>query len=339
MKVSILIPCYNEELTIERCLLSCINQSRPADEIIVVDDSSTDGTMSVLRQYEEYITIVQTSQNTGNKSYAQEFGLRFVTGDVFVTTDGDSMLHRDFIKIIEADMKDDSIAAVAGYVKSLKYNWITASRALDYAISQNIDKLAQDYVGFIFVIPGTAGAFRTSVFRDKIFFSHDTITEDLDFTYRLNKMGLKIKYDRSAICFTQDPPTFKAYVNQMRRWFGGGWQNFEKHVAIPERPGMALELSLIYGEGLAYSVILFVLPILNLYLAFYVFLLYCSIILLLGLFASIKEKRPDLMLALPGYIFLKFVNSYVFLEQFIREIILGQKNLKWFKPGRVKTKL
>lgn len=337
MKISILIPCYNEEFTIERCLLSCINQTRLADEIIVVDDSSTDDTLNILKKFAGYIKIVQTSKNTGNKSYAQEHGLQFVTGDVFVTTDGDTMLNRNFVKIIEKEMADDSVSAIAGYVKSLKYNWITASRALDYAISQNLDKLAQDYMNFIFVIPGAAGAFRTKVFKEKIPFSHDTLTEDLDFTYRLHKMNHKIKYVRSAICYTQDPSSLRAYTNQMRRWFGGGWQNLQKHFGPPNSLGMALELSLIYVEGLTYSLMMFLMPLINLYIAFYIFLIYCAIIVCLAIFGSIKEKRPDLLLAVPGYILLKYVNAWVFAEQFFKEIILRKKNLKWFKPERVKT--
>jgi cellulose synthase/poly-beta-1,6-N-acetylglucosamine synthase-like glycosyltransferase len=335
MKISILIPCYNEELTIERCVRSCLAQTRCADQIVVVDDCSKDNTAKVLKKFKGLVKVVKTPKNTGGKSHAQEYGLQFVTGDVFIATDGDTVLQNDFVELVEKDMKDKSVTAVAGYVRSLKYNWITACRAMDYAISQNIDKLAQDYINFIFVIPGAAGAFRTKVFKKKMVFTHDTITEDLDFTYRLHKMGYKIKYNRKAICYTQDPTTLKAYINQMRRWFGGGWQNLIKHIAIPEKPGMAFELSLIYTEGLVFSVLLFVLPIINLYLAIMLLGIYCVILSCLSVFASVKERRPDFILVLPCYVFIKYVNAWVFLEQFIKEVIMGRKNLVWFKPDRV----
>lgn len=336
MKISILIPCYNEELTVEKCIVSCLNQTRPADEIIAIDDSSSDKTPEILKKFKDKIKIVKTPQNTGNKSHAQEYGLQFITGDICICTDADTLLHKDFVKNIEKEMSDESVSAVAGYVKSQKHNWVTASRALDYAISQNIDKVAQAYIGFIFVIPGAAGAFRTKIFKEKISFTHDTITEDLDFTYKLNKMGLKIKYSRKAICYTQDPPTLNAYINQMRRWFGGGWQNIKKHIMVPNSPGMAMELSLIYIEGLVYSFTILILPIINLYLSVYIFLVYFSVLMCVAIFGAYKEKRPDLLLALPGYIFLRFVNAYIFIEQFIKEIILRKKNLAWFKPDRIK---
>lgn len=339
MRISILIPCYNEELTIEKCLFSCLNQTRRADEIIVVDDSSTDKTPEILEKFGSFIKVVRTQKNTGNKSYAQEYGLQFVTGDIFIATDGDTILQKDFIETIEKDMQDNFVASVAGYVKSLKNNWITSCRALDYAIGQNIDKVAQDCMNVIFIVPGAAGAFRTNIFREKIKFDHDTLTEDLDFTYRLHKAGCKIKFNKKAICYTQDPATLKEYINQMRRWFCGGWQNLLKHFASVKSPRMVLELSFIYIEGLFFSALTIVLPFINLLLAVKLFLIYSIMIVALALYGSIKEKRFDALLYLPGYLFLKYINALVFIEQFIKEIILKKKNLVWFKPQRTEINL
>ncbi len=336
LKISILIPCYNEELTIEKCVLSCLDQTRPADQIVVVDDSSADGTPQILKKFGDKIQVVKTPKNTGNKSYAQEYGLQLITGDFFIATDGDTILDKNFIKIMEQDMQSDSITAVCGYVKSLPYNWLTACRGLDYTINQNIDKLAQDYLDSLFVIPGVAGAFRTKTFKEKIKFSHDTVTEDLDFTYVLHESGCKIKYDRKAICYTQDPTTLKSYINQMRRWFGGGWQNLSKHFRLPRNPGMAFELTLIYAEGLVYSFVMFFLPLVNISFALVLLAIYSAIIGGLAVYAAIKEKRIDFITAIPAYIFLKYVNAWVFMEQFLKEVILKKKNLAWYKPDRVK---
>lgn len=336
MKISILIPCYNEELAIEKCLFSCLNQSRRADQIIVVDDCSTDKTPEILKKFENQITVVTTPKNTGNKSYAQEYGLSFIKGDYFITTDGDTLLDRDFIKIIEKDLQNKKTVAVSGYVKSIKHNWLTSCRGLDYSINQNIDKLAQYYLDSIFVIPGVAGAFKTNVFKEKIKFGHDTITEDLDFTYLLHELGYSIKYNRDAVCYTQDPADLKSYINQMRRWFGGGWQNLSKHFKTPQKAGMAFELPMIYAEGLIYSFVMFLMPLINLYFAVVLFVIYCFIVLSLSVYASFKEKRADFIAAIPLYIFIKYVNAYIFIEQFLKEVILKKKNLVWYKPERIK---
>lgn len=337
MKITLLVPCWNEEKSLEKSIASWLNQTRPFNEIVVVNDASTDNTLKILTKYKDKIKIVTAPKRFGNKSHAQEHGLQFVTGTVIVTTDGDTQLDKNFCKRIEIDFKDPKVAAVAGYVRSLKYNWLTACRAMDYVVGNNIDKLAQSYIGYVFVIPGAAAAFKTSVFKKHIGFDHDTVTEDLDFTYKLHKKNQKILYDRKAICLTQDPPNLDSYVNQMRRWYGGGWQNLKKHITMPNRPGMALELTLIYGEGLIFSMLLFIVPFLNFAYAVAFTGLYSITFLALAIYASLKEKRYEFLIILPVYIFLKYVNAYVFLEQFVKEIVLQKKNLTWYTPERVQT--
>ena len=126
MTISVLIPCYNEEKTIRACLESVLLQTRPADQIVVVNDGSTDGTAAILDEYRTRAIVVRTPLNTGNKSYAQEYGLQFVSGDIFVTTDADTLLSPDFLERIEKDFENPRVEAVAGYVRSMKNNWLTA---------------------------------------------------------------------------------------------------------------------------------------------------------------------------------------------------------------------
>lgn len=338
MKVSVLIPCHNEEKSIYKCVRSCLNQTRPADEIIVVNDGSTDKSSQILKRFGRKIIVIDIFPATGNKSYAQEKGLSYITGDVFVAIDGDSIMEKNLIKRIEEDFQDEKIAAVGGYVRSLKYNWLTACRAYEYAIGQNIHKQAQSSLGYIFVIPGAAGAFRTEIFKKFVRFDHDTITEDLDFTYKLHQNNLKIKYDRKAIVFTQDPNNLSSYINQVRRWYGGGWQNLLKHLSanLLSHPGRSLELALIYSEGLIYSSLFFIIPIINFFWALKMYLLLLTIVLLETIYAAFKEKRADLLIVPFVYPLILYINGYVFLEQFAREVIFKKKNLVWFQPERVK---
>src|SRR3989344_7534350 len=109
MKISILIPCYNEELMIERCVFSCHNQTRKPDEIVIINDCSTDRTLDILKKFGDNVKVITTPHNMGNKSYAQEYGMEFITGDIFITTDGDTVLDKHFVERIEKDMQDPSI--------------------------------------------------------------------------------------------------------------------------------------------------------------------------------------------------------------------------------------
>lgn len=336
MRISVLVPCYNEEKALEATILSCLHQSRPFDEIVFVDDSSTDGTPEILKRYSEHIIWHKTPCNTGNKSSAQEFGLRFITGDVFVTTDGDSMLDYHFCEEIERTFLETKAFAVVGYVKSVPHNWLTLCRAFEYSIGQNIHKLAQSYLSFVFVMPGVASAFQTKTFIDKIGFDHDTITEDLDFTYKMHEHNLTIEFNRNAVCYTQDPVTLRDYINQMRRWFGGGWQNLRKHYRIAfTKPSRALELSVAYAEGLTFSLIMFILPFLNPLLWLGSLAAFVFVSFIFASYAAYLEQRPAIALAAIPFALLVYINGYIYLEQFVKEIILRQKNLVWFKPERV----
>ena len=344
MRISILIPAHNEELSIAACVQSCLNQSRMPDEIIVVNDGSTDRTGEILAAFKEDITnvygnlisVVTIPVATGSKSYAQEYGLKFITGDIFIATDGDTVLHHDFVKYIEEDFRDESVSAIAGYVRSMKYNWLTACRAVEYVIGQNIHKLAQHHINFLFVISGAAGAFRTKDFFKYIPFGHDTLTEDLDFTYWFHERGLKVSYDTRVVAFTQDPVNIPSYINQIRRWFGGGWQCLIKHRELVFRePRVAFEISLMYGENIAFSILLFLLPFLSLsYFAFFIFM-YLAVGHILAVFAAWKEKRLELIFVPILYLFLTYINAYIFLEQMVRVVFLRQNKLDWFHPKRV----
>lgn len=337
LTISLLVPCYNEETSLESSIISCLNQTRPFDQLVFVDDASKDRTPEILAKFANRITAVRTPQNTGNKSSAQEYGLTFVTGDILVTTDGDTLLHPRFVEEIEKDFADSEVTAVAGYVNSLPYNWLTLCRAFYYIVGQNLHKVAQNYLNYIFVMPGCASAFRTEIFRTVCTFDHDTITEDLDFTYKLHRNDHKIIYNQNAITYTQDPTTLHGYMHQMRRWYSGGWQNLVKHFSfvVVSHPIRAIELSLIYIEGLAFSSLLLITPFLNLYISLYIMIGYMVVVLIFAAWAAWMGRRPAILLAPIPYLFLIYINAYLFMETFILEIVIRRKTLIWFKPQRV----
>lgn len=335
MRISVLIPCHNEEKSIRKCVESCLNQTRKFDEIVVVNDGSTDKSGEILATFGNAIKVITIPKATGNKSHAQERGLKKVTGDIFVATDGDTLLDAGFAQAVEIGMADEKIVALGGYVKSLPYNWLTACRAFEYCVGQNLHKLAQSYINFMFVIPGAAGAFRTKEFKKHIKFDHDTLTEDLDFTYKFHKLGLKIGYTRDAICWTQDPASLSQYINQIRRWYGGGFQCLRKHWTVIKSPAVAFELSLLYVEGMISSFIMFVLPFINFYMGLVAFISYIISCMVFALWFAVKDKRWDLLYVPFIYFFLVLINAYILFEQFGKEMLMNKKNLVWFHPERV----
>jgi cellulose synthase/poly-beta-1,6-N-acetylglucosamine synthase-like glycosyltransferase len=335
MKISILIPCHNEEKSIKACVQSCLDQTRVPDQILVVNDGSTDKSGELLASFGDKIEVLMIPVATGNKSYAQERGLEHITGDIFIATDGDTLLDPKLVQIAEETFDEQKdIVAICGYVKSLKYNWLTACREIEYVIGQTLFKVAQGYLDAIFVIPGCAGAFHTKTFKKVIRFDHDTLTEDLDFTYKFHRLGLRIAYAQGMIAYTQDPDTLSSYINQMRRWYAGGWQNLRKHFHILKKPNNSFQLSVSYIEGFIFSVALFIAPFFNIRFYEYFIVPFLTFVLLLGGLSAIMRKRWDLFFYSPTYFVLVFINAYIFLEQFWFEIVQKRSNLVWFQPKR-----
>jgi cellulose synthase/poly-beta-1,6-N-acetylglucosamine synthase-like glycosyltransferase len=250
-----------------------------------------------------------------------------VTGDIVITTDADTLLHPDFIKHMIVEFKNKEVVACAGYVKSIKHNWLTSCRQLEYLIGQEVHKYAQSDINALFVIPGCASAFRTKVFKKHISFDHDTLTEDLDFTYKHHRKNLKIAYTKKAIAYTQDPASLKDYVSQLRRWYAGSWQNLIKHRQVLEKPNNALELSLIFGEGVIFPLLLVLALIFNIKVFMLYYLSYFAVVFLFAFYHAFKDKRWDLVLVSPIHLFVSFINYEVFIEQFVLEVLLNKNNL------------
>lgn len=97
-KVSIIIPAYNCESYITKCIDSLVAQTYPSIEILVVNDGSKDGTRSVLKRYQEKIIIID--QENGGVASARNAGLKHATGDFILFVDSDDYLDSDCVERI-----------------------------------------------------------------------------------------------------------------------------------------------------------------------------------------------------------------------------------------------
>ena len=102
MKVSIIIPAYNVENYIGRTLKSCVEQSYPDIEVVVVNDGSTDKTAEIINGFSD-VRIVKLTQNNQGVSAARNLGLQTATGEFCIFLDGDDWLETDAVKcLVEA---------------------------------------------------------------------------------------------------------------------------------------------------------------------------------------------------------------------------------------------
>ncbi len=111
MKISVVIPAYNEERYIGACLDALSRQSRPADEIIVVDNNSTDQTARIVASYKNVCLITEKQQGM---AHARNAGYSAAKGDIIARTDADCRPPPDWIATIEKRFSDVGVDAITG---------------------------------------------------------------------------------------------------------------------------------------------------------------------------------------------------------------------------------
>ncbi len=129
VKASVIIPVYNGENTIEKCILSLLKQSTPSDayEIIIVDDGSTDRTWDRLQRLKrdpdlsQRLVLIKHERNYG-KRVALASGVDLSTSEIIICIDSDSFVDQDAIKNLVQPFRDENVTAVCGHGKALNMN-------------------------------------------------------------------------------------------------------------------------------------------------------------------------------------------------------------------------
>lgn len=231
--VSIIVPCYNEELTLKNCIDSLITQTYDKYEIIIVDDGSKDRTLDVAQSLLHYEKIVVLSKPNGGKASALNYGIKHSRGNIVVCVDADSMFLRDTLLKLLEPFSNPHIAAVAGNVKVANRSKVLAkNQALEYIVGLNLQRRMFTNLDCVQVIPGAIGAFRKDIIQEVGGYSLDTIVEDMDLTVAISKMGYKIEYAGEAIAYTETPETYKDFYKQRYRWIYGTFEVINKYKSI-----------------------------------------------------------------------------------------------------------
>jgi cellulose synthase/poly-beta-1,6-N-acetylglucosamine synthase-like glycosyltransferase/peptidoglycan/xylan/chitin deacetylase (PgdA/CDA1 family) len=236
--VSVIVPAFNEEkvigLTVERIL-----ESDHRDlEVIVIDDGSQDRTAEVVRnRFGNDHRVVLLSIANGGKANALNVGLRHARGEIIVALDADTQFQRDTIARLVRWFADEKVGAVAGNAKvGNRTNMITRWQALEYIVAQNLERRALAALGTLTVIPGAVGAWRRSALLSMGGFRSDTLAEDQDLTIGMQEHGFQVRFDSSAIAWTEAPSTIRGLAKQRFRWAYGTLQCLWKYRHLTFNP-------------------------------------------------------------------------------------------------------
>ena len=253
--ISIIVPAYNEEVSIVACIKMLLEIDYDNFEIIVVNDGSKDNTlqeMSNAFDFEEkqfdgknlLITktikkvyfgknknLILIDKENGGKASALNYGLVYAKGEIIVIVDADTIIGRNAIKeIVKGFEVNEHVAAVAGNIKVRnRVNWITKCQALEYLIGIQVVRRAFDTFGSITVVPGALGAFKKACVSGTGAYEKETIVEDFDQTIKLLKAGLITQGSVKAVAYTEAPVTLGDFVKQRKRWYRGNIQVLKRH--------------------------------------------------------------------------------------------------------------
>lgn len=187
--ISVVIPSYNEEERIERCLQSLQSQDLPREEyeIIVVDGGSKDKTREIAEKYADQV-FIQTSPKVGG---ARNDGAIRARGEIVATTDADTILPPDWLSRIRRGFSNPDVVMVYGPVTPVEK---TIKNRL-YLFFANTFAYFGYITGTVLFTLGCNSAFRTEVFREAGMYRVSDAGDDLEIAVRMRNLG-RVQFDR-----------------------------------------------------------------------------------------------------------------------------------------------
>jgi glycosyltransferase involved in cell wall biosynthesis len=217
LKISVYVPCYNAERTIGACLASLIAQRRKPDEILLVDDGSTDRSLQIAKRFPG-VKIIQHAVNKGLAT-ARNSGVRFSSGDLIASIDSDCAADPLWLQILAEEMeRDPGLSGVAGAVNETERS-TTADRWRTFHMRQHYGQSVVENPRFLF---GANTVFRRNVFEATGPFPAHLRTngEDLDLCKRIYARipDAKLRYLPSAYVHHLRRDSFKSIAHAYWRY-------------------------------------------------------------------------------------------------------------------------
>jgi cellulose synthase/poly-beta-1,6-N-acetylglucosamine synthase-like glycosyltransferase len=221
-RVSLIIPAYNEEKLILRCLLNIKNLDFPKNklEIIIVDDGSTDNTAELIEEFirnnvEKLDAQLRRRETREGKASALNYGRQLCKGEILVLTDADTILKEDAVKKITSNFVDPTIGAVTGNLSMLNFDQCYVTRIeKTYRSIFNMLRMGESRLDSTPIFNGPLIAVRKQLLEElKI----DTIADDTELALRTRERGYKAVFDPEALAYTTTPRSGKLRIKQKAR--------------------------------------------------------------------------------------------------------------------------
>ena len=233
--VCIQVPVYNERYVAERVLDAVCEIEWPPGrlEVQVLDDSDDETTSIVARRVAMWrlkgirITHVRRGTRSGYKAGALAYGLTLTKAPLVAIFDADFVPPRDFLRRIVGTFDDPKVGFAQARWGHLDegYSWFTRLQALAIDFHFLVEQAVRSADGYFTNFTGTAGIWRREAIEDSGGWSADTLTEDLDLSYRAQLRGWRAAYLENLVVPEELPVSIDAYRRQQSRWATGSFQS------------------------------------------------------------------------------------------------------------------
>ncbi|MCA3012859.1 MAG: glycosyltransferase [Myxococcaceae bacterium] len=237
-KVTVQLPIFNEMYVVQRLVDAVCQLRYPRDrfEVQVLDDS-TDETCALARAVVEKwkaqgidIVYVHRTNRQGFKAGALENGLRLAHGEFVAVFDADFVPGTDFLERTVPFFVDEKVGMVQVRWGHLNREFSLLTQAQSILLDGHfiIEHTARNRSGCFFNFNGTAGVWRRSTIIEAGGWQHDTLTEDLDLSYRAQLKGWQFVFLPDIVAPAEVPVDMNAFKSQQHRWAKGSIQTARK---------------------------------------------------------------------------------------------------------------
>jgi cellulose synthase/poly-beta-1,6-N-acetylglucosamine synthase-like glycosyltransferase len=236
--VTIQLPIYNELYVVDRLLntIAAIDYPKDKLEIQVLDDSTDEtvekvaGLVKIIRENGLDIQHVRREKRTGYKAGALHEGLKTAKGEFIAIFDADFIPDSQFLMKTIPFFDDSKIGVVQTKWQHINqdYSILTKIQALALDVHFSIEQTGRNKSGYFINFNGTAGVWRKETIRDAGGWSADTLTEDLDLSYRAQLHGWNFLYLEQVPSPAELPAEINGYKSQQFRWNKGGAETAKK---------------------------------------------------------------------------------------------------------------
>jgi GT2 family glycosyltransferase len=218
-KVSIYIPAYNVEKTIEKVLISVFSQSLKFDEIIVINDFSNDNTKNILNSFKD-IQLINNQKNMG-LSFCRNKGLKLSKNELVASIDGDVVLDKYWLENIIKTLTDEIMMSGGNMIEKNLDNKFNLWRAKYY--SQNWGDKDIKNPSFLF---GCNTIQKKKLWSEVNGYNEELRSngEDIDYCFKIKNKGFSTFYCNNAKCYHLQNDDFQSLSSRIWRYHSHGYK-------------------------------------------------------------------------------------------------------------------